>query len=266
MPFLDYESLELVPTDLREHAKTVENGNGKVRVNVVPASKIDEFRDNNIKLRKDFDDLTGKFTSLHAIVGDDPDTFTKNYAELQGISQRVKDGELKESRQIEEQLGKRTEEQRKSYDERLQQAAREQAVWRQKTESLDKALKQQFVTSAVKDGCMEPESGVDLRAISEITMIAQNVFEADEKGKLVAKDSAGQVVYGADGEPMKVQEWLQRMKDTKPFFFKTSNGGGGSGNVERKGFAGLSAAQMSKLTPAQKLAVANGEKVALPRG
>ena len=58
MPEIVFESLDKVPEGLREHAKEEE---GKVKVNVVPKNKLDEFRETNIKLAQERDSLKSAF-------------------------------------------------------------------------------------------------------------------------------------------------------------------------------------------------------------
>jgi hypothetical protein len=62
---------------------------------------------------------------------------------------------------------------------------------------------------------------------------------------------------------MTPKEWLARTRETKPFFFKSSNGGGAGGadNGTTKKLHGLDAKTVRTLSPGQKLALANGEKI-----
>lgn len=261
MPILNFDSLDLVPDGLREHAKAVDGGNGKVAVNVVPSVKIDEFRDNNIKLSKERDELRGQYEPLKAIVGDDIEGFSKSLDELRQTQQRVKDGELKETRSIEEALHKRTEELRKDYDGRLQAEGKEKAAWRQKHDALDNQYKRSLISSAIKDAAMESDSGVEPKAIGDIVNVGLPVFRISDDGKVIPYQGDGPI-YGADGtSPMTPREWIAKLKEDKPFFFKGSNGGGAGGDTTRK-VHGVDKAQVGKMTASERLALANGEKVA----
>lgn len=260
MPILNYDSLDVVPAELREFAKPVENGEGKVTVNVVSKTAIDEFRDNNIKLTKERDLLRTELDPLKAIVGENHEEFNTRLTELTQIAQRVKDGELKESRGIEEALHKRTEELRKDYDTRLQSEGKEKAAWRQKYDALEVKHKQTMVVSAIKDAAMESDSGVEPRAISEITMSALQVFKCDDHGRIIPYEGDAPI-YGSDGtSAMTPREWLARLKEDKPFFFKPSAGGGsgGDGNGGKK-VLGRSQQDVKGMTALQRLALANGE-------
>lgn len=262
MPILNYDSLDAVPKELREFAKTVEGAEGKVAVNVVPKTAVDEFRDNNIKLSKERDTLLEQLTPLKTIVGEDPTTFQQQLEELRATAQRVKDGELKESRAIEEQLARRTEELRKDYDNRLQTVGKEVAAWRTKAETLDSRYKQTLVASAIKDAAMQSDSGVEPKAISDITMSALGIFRCDDHGRIIPYEGDAPI-YGADGTtPMTPREWIGRLKEEKPYFFKASNGGGAGGDPAKK-VLNRTPEQIKAMTAAQRLELANGGKPTL---
>ncbi|HTH49504.1 MAG TPA: hypothetical protein VMB21_18455 [Candidatus Limnocylindria bacterium] len=258
MPNIVFDSLDQVPDEFKSIAKEVDGGNGKVAVNVVPKATVDEFRDKNIALSKERDGLVEKVTTYASIVGDDVESFAKNLEELRVTQQRVKDGELKEGRQIEEALGKRTEELRKEYDNRLQTVGKENAAWRDKYATLDQNFKRTLVASAIKDACVEADSGVEPRAIADIITSAYGTFRADDSGKVIPYDGEA-TIYGSDGvSPMTPKEWLARLKETKPFFFKPTQGAGSGGDTTKK-LAGFDRKAFDKLTPAQKLEAANNE-------
>lgn len=260
MPIIQYDTLDLVPDGLREYAKPID-GTDRVQVNVVSATKIDEFRDNNIKLSKERDDFRLKFEPLHSIIGDDIDGFTKNLTELQATAQRVKDGDLKESRSIEEALAKRTEELRKSYEDRLQAEGKEKAAWRQRHEALDLAYKHSQVSSYLKDAVLDPTSGVNTNASSDLVDVGLKVFKMEANGRITPYEGDAPI-YGTDGTtPMTAKEWVASMKEKKPYYFEGTGGGGagGGGAPAEKRTLGRTHADLKKMSAAERLAVANGD-------
>lgn len=258
MPLLQFESLDMVPEGLREHAKQVDGDASKVTVNVVPQAKIDEFRDNNIKISKERDELLERIGPLQAIIGEDAEAFVASLEELRLTQQRVKDGDLKEGRALEEALTKRTEELRRSMEERIQGEGKEKAAWKSKHDALDFRFKQSLVAASVKDACIAEGAGVDPRAIRDITQRALSVFQADDHGKLTAM--AGDApIYGADGmTPMTPSEWLVKLKEEAPYFFQGSNGGGAGGDPVHK-VHGRTTEQLKGMSASERLALANGE-------
>lgn len=263
MPVLSFDSLDAVPEGLREVAKTDE-ASGKVTVNVVAASKIDEFRDNNIKLSQERDGLASQLAPLKGLLGEfDYDAFKADLDDARLTRQRVKDGELKESRGIAEEVQKRTEEMRKSYEDQLQAKGREGAAWKTQAEQRDGQLKQQYVVNAIKDAASNSELGVVPSAIADVTHRALAIFKAGDDGKITpyAGDAP---IYGADGvSPMSPHEWLEKLRVEAPHFFKGTNGGGSNGGQgEKKIHLGgkMSTQDLANIKdPRQRLAAINGE-------
>lgn len=260
MPILTFESLDLVPEGLRESAKQAE-GSEQFTVNVVAANKIDEFRDNNIKISKERDALLQEVETLRPLVGENPEEFAQQLTELRAIAQRVKDGDLKEGRALEEALQKRTEEMRKQHGEQVAAISKERAAWQQRHDSLDQRYRQSLVSNAVTAAAMMPGSGVEPSAVQEIVRSALDVFRVDDGGR-IAPYQGDAPIYGADGvSPQTPAEWLQKLKDEKPFFFQMSNGGGAGGD-KTKTVHGKTTDQLKSMSAAERLAIANGEQSA----
>lgn len=258
MPILSFDSLDQVPEGLREHAKQAD-GSEKFTVNVVPKQAIDEFRDNNIKISKERDELLEKLAPLQAIVGEDPAAFGAELEELRLTRQRVKDGELKEGRALEEALAKRTEELRRTMEERIQSEAKDKVAWKQRHDDLDGRYRRSLVASAVRDAVLRGDSGVETTAVADVVERAQKIFRVDDHGKIVpfAGDAP---IYGADGvTPMTPSEWLAKLKEEAPHFFKGSNGGGAGGDQSVHKVHGRTADQLKGMSASERLALANGE-------
>lgn len=263
MPVLSYDSLESVPEGLRDVAKTHEDG--KVTVNVVPESRLSEFRDNNIAVSKERDTLRETLDKYKGIVGDDTAAFEQDLSELRVTRDRVVAGELKEGRQLEEAIGKRTEEMRKKFEEELQTKGRESAAWRQKHEVLDRQHRQTLVTQAIKDAATLAEAGVEPKAIGDVATRALQVFRVMDDGKIIPMNGDAPI-YGTNGvDPMTPLEWLSKLKEEAPYFFKGTHGGGAGGDTTKKNSFGMTHKEFSQMTPSQKLAIANKEPNAIQR-
>ena len=255
MPNITFDSLDAVPDDFKNIAKEVD---GKIVINVVPKATVDEFRDKNIDLSKKYDALVTEHTVLKGIVGEDPEAFTKSLEDMRVTQQRVKDGELKEGRQIEEATAKRTADMRADYEARLQAMGKEGAAWRQKYEGRDADFKKTLVASAIKDAAMEADSGVEPRAVNDIIASAFGTFRADDNGKIGAFDGDAPI-YGSNGvDTLTPKEWLAKLKETKPYFFKPTQGAGSGGDTTKK-ILGVDRAALKNMTPMQKLELANSE-------
>jgi hypothetical protein len=257
MPILTFEALDDVPEGLRDFAK--DHGDGKITVNVVPEAKLSEFRDNNINVSKERDTLLEQVSKLKGIVGEDPEAFEKDLAELRVTRDRVAAGDLRESRALEEALSKRTEEMRKKFEEELQTKGRELNAWRDKHSQLDRRYRDGQVIQAIKDAATTPESGVEPRAISDVAKRALEVFRVMDDGRMIPLN--GDVpIYGTNGvDPMTPGEWLQKLKEEAPYYFKGTQGGGAGGDNSKKGNHGMTFNDLKSLTAAEKLALANKE-------
>jgi hypothetical protein len=258
MPVLNFDSLEQIPEELRGSAKP-DTATGKIVLNVVAANKIDEFRDNNIRISKERDELANLLNPLRPVIGDDPAAFLAQLEELNALKQRVENGEIKESKGLDEVVAKRTEEMRKSLTDRIEAQARENGAWKKNYEELDGNYRRSLVTSAIKDVAMLADVGVDPRAMGDLTTKALGVFKVDDEGRIVAM--AGDApLYGPDGvSPMTPKEWLVKLKDEAPYFFKGSTGGGAGGDRTSK-VHGRTHAELKAMTASQRLALVNGEK------
>lgn len=256
MPDLFYSSLDQVPDGLREFALEAD---GKVKVSVVAKAKLDEFRENNVKLAKERDDLKTSVDKAKSIFGEDFDVASKELGDLRGVAQRVKDGELVENKGLDEALAERTKQMREGFETQIAERSREATAWKEKAGALDTRLKRTFIDRAITDVVLDPKSGVEPKAVTDILGRAYGVFQVSDDGKLTPK-SGDAVLYGQDGaSPMTPSEWVATLKDAAPHYFKGSSGGGASGG-DSKLPNGMSQAEYARLTPMQRLRMANGEK------
>lgn len=258
MPIFTFESLEQIPEGLRNYAKAEGE---KVQINLVPQEKLDEFRDTNINLVKERDELAKQVEILAPIVGESPSDFTQELTELRATAQRVKDGQLTDSRKIEEEVIRRTEDMKKSLEEQIRTAQREGANWKAKATEVEATYKRTLVNSAIKDAAIDPELGVLPGAIGDILARAQSVWRAQDDGRVLAYQGDLQL-YGADGgSPLTPKEWIAKLKDESPHYFKgTAGGGAAGGGGEQRGQHGKTQQELRSMKAVDKLALANGDK------
>lgn len=257
MPDLFYQTLDQVPEGLREFASETD---GKVKVSVVAKVKLDEFRENNVKLSQERDALKTAVEKARTVFGEDFDAAAKEFGDLRGVAQRVKDGELVENKGLDEALAERTKQMREGYESQVTERAREANAWKEKATALDTRLKRTFIDRAITDVVLDSKSGVEPKAVTDILGRAYSIFQVSDDGKLTPKNGDA-ILYGADGaSPMTPAEWVATLKDAAPHYFKGSSGGGASGG-DAKMPNGMSQAEFAKLSPMQRLRAANGEKV-----
>lgn len=254
MPEIFFDTLDQVPEEFREQAKEQDN---KIAVNVVLKSKLDEFRENNIKVSTERDDLAKKVEVLSGLVGEDAEAFAAELTELRETAQKVKDGKLKGDDTITREVETRVGQMRESYDAQLSKQAKETAAWKDKAIAAENKFKRSQVNAAVTNVVVAAESGVNSSALPDILERAAKVFHVQDDGNLIAKD--GEVtIYGGDGStPLTVSEWVEKLKETAPHFFKTSAGGGAGGNGGGRTPTGMSQEEFQKLPASKRLELAH---------
>ena len=264
MPKLSFESVDSVPEGLKEHATEVD---GKWIVDVSPTAKVTEFREKNISVSRERDSLQSLITKVQPIIGDDPDAFLATYHELQAIDQKVKDGTLTTSDKVTEAVEQRVTDMKRTLEERNAQTATREAAANKRAEAADAKYKQSLIDRAIISAVTDPRSGASGTAIQDILQRAYRVFKANDDGSVVAMDGELKMYSAEDGStPLSPMEWVTtKLKEQAPHLFRSSNGGGagggsgngggGSGQDER--FFGKSEEEFRKLSPVQKLALAN---------
>jgi len=165
---------------------------------------------------------------------------------------------LVENKGLEEALAERTTKMREEMQGEIQRHAGEAKQWRDKFGQTDTKLRQTYIDRAITDVVMDESSGIHGKALNDILGRAYGVFEVGDDGKLTAKRGDA-ILYGSDGAtPMAPKEWIATLKEDAPYFFKGSNGGGATGS-DGKIINGMTTAEIAKLSPEQRLAIANGE-------
>lgn len=253
MPIINFNSIDEVPAELREFAKT-DDDTGKVGVNVVPNAKLVEFREKNIDLSKQLEAVSPILDRVKKIAGDDLDSFESDLAGLRDISRRVQDGELKTDDQIENAVQDRIKVIRDGYENNSKAQAKEVNELNGRVATLTERLNRTVIDKEVTAAVLA-DSGINTTAIPDILQRSYGVFKIED-GKLVAKDGDA-TIFGANGaDSMTPTEWLVKLRDQAPHYFKGNAGGGAAGGKEEK-IGGMTAAQIAQLSPLQRLELAN---------
>ena len=190
----------------------------------VGKDKLDEFRNNNVKLLKDLE----KFKDV------DP----AKYQELLALAKKQEEKKLIDAGEIDKVVEQRVGEMKSTYEGQLKTLTEQNSVAQRQLESL-------LIDNAVRDAAVK--SGVQPTAVDDVLLRAKATFKIKD-GNAVPVDTQGNVVYGKDGTtPMSVVDWTTGLKKQAPHLFQGSQGGGaqgsGKGNVDT-----------SKLSSAQKIA------------
>lgn len=176
-----------------------------------PSGKVDEFRRNNIELRKE----------LERFEGIDPD----NVRKLQAQVTEGEEKQLLDAGKIDELVERRVARAREDYEREL--AAKKKAIEEATGQvgSLTDRLSGFMIDEAVNRSVAEiarvrPGAESDLRAR------ARAIFRVDPSTGGLMPDASGKVEYGKSGDPLTLKEWSQGLVDKAPHLFEAPKGAG----------------------------------------
>lgn len=258
MPDIKYASEDAIPEGLREFAKKADDGSYVVAV--VAKSKLDEFRDNNINIARERDELKNKVATFASIAGEDFDKFKDNVKTWQTTYQQVQDGKLKGSEAVETEVNRRLTEVKTNYENQLREAGQKVNTLEAARNEYEMKYKRSQIDREITNAVLHPESGINPAALPDILTRAYGFYHVSDDGKLVAKQGDA-VIYGADGvTPMQPKEWLGKVLEASPYFGKQSTGGGAAGAGGNKSYGGLAQAEFDKLPAHERLALARSAR------
>jgi hypothetical protein len=249
MPIISFEKKESIPDGLQDVA--VEK-DGKWTVDVAPSAKLAEFRDNNINLAKERDELKNQVETFSSIVGEDPAKFQEELSELRKTKTQVEDGKLKGSDAIEKEVAARVDAVKKGYEEQLQAAGQKLAEAVQVADQFKGLYTNTKLDSVISEAVLHEDSGLNPKAMADILTRARSTFVIEDGKVLPKKDGA--VVYGSDGAtPMSPLEWAKGLREQAPHLALKSAGGDAGDIDANKARGGLSQEDWNKLSGSEKL-------------
>lgn len=199
----------------------------------VAKSRLDEFRDNNVKLLKEKDALEARFKDI------DP----QKYAELLAKSKELEGKESITKAEMEDLVRDRIANTVAEYKDSI-------AALEKDKEGLTGQLAEALIDNQVR--MLGIKYGVREFADTDLVNRARTTFSLNEQNVPVAKDSKGGVIYGKDGQnPLTIEEWMQGQKEKDgTHLFTKSSGSGASGSNS----GGTRRIDASNMTPLQKIA------------
>lgn len=252
MPELIYEKAEDVPAAIKSLA--VEK-DGKFVANVVAKSELDDFRNRNIAVSTERDNLQSIIGRLTTDLSLDPeklDDFVTSQKEALETQQAVTDGKLVKDTSLAAAVEAKTSQMKQNYEAQINGLNTKVNDLTKTNGELKSGLNRSIVDRAVMEAINDPKSGANPAATRHILRDAYETFSVDENGKLTAKDADGNIKYGSDGATiLQPAEWLASQKEAMPFFFGDSQGGGAGGSGGSGGT--LTPAQLSAMSPEEKM-------------
>lgn len=186
---------------------------GKFSLNVeglVPKARLDEFRDNNIKLAQERDELRQRYEGIDE----------KKARELLAIAQNEKDKKLIEAGKVDELLAQRVDAMRTDYEEKLTSETTKSVKLQEKLESL-------LIDGALRDEAAK--AGVRASAIEDVLLRGRAVFKLVE-GKAMPFEN-DEIIYSKTGEPLRIEDWVKALSTHAPHLFEPNKGAGSRGGA-----------------------------------
>ena len=257
MPILKFKTKDEIPADFHD---IVTEKDGAFEINVVSSAKLDQFRENNIAVSKERDDLKKWKGERESIFGEATlDDFNKELTELRGTAQKVKDGTLTAKGDIEAEVTKRTETMRGTLEAQIAAKAGEAKSWKEKAEASESKLRMTIVDNAINSLAIDKKFGLNPKALPDVLARARGLFEVQADGSLVPKRN-GEILRGEDGtSPMTPSEWLVNLRKEAEYYFLGSNGGGATGDqgAGKANLGGYTEKDFNALSPIERLKIAN---------
>jgi hypothetical protein len=180
---------------------------------VVEKTKLDEFRNTNVALAKERDELKQRFEGI------DPEEVRKLAEEKLQLEEekQLKAGE------VEKVMEQRIRNLREEWDKQLKSLTAERDTLTSRLTAIQ--IDQGVITVATKRG-LRPT------AIPDITSRARLVFKLVNGAPRAFEGDGATVRYGKDGvTPMTLEEWVDAQVSDAPHLFESNAGGGAAGNA-----------------------------------
>lgn len=193
---------------------------------MVASTRIDEFRSNNLELKK----------SLERYEGIDPEKYRKMVEE----ENKRREKKLLDAGDVDKVVAERVATMKTEFETNL-------ANLTKANEGLNARLSSVLIDSTVKSAAVA--AGVMPSAVDDVVLRAKSTFQVKD-GNVVAVKANGELMYGKDGvTPLTIEEWVGSLKTTATHLFEGMRGSGAGG--ARPGPGGV---DTSKMTATQKIA------------
>lgn len=232
---------------------------GKFQLDVeglVESDKLDEFRSNNVELKKKIETLS---QTIEQYKGIDPKKAKEALDQLHALQEK----KLIDEGKIEELLTQRTERMKLEFAEQL--AAKDKMIGdlNGKVESSAKEKDRYIITNELSKAVDASELGFQsgVSALLEPQVLSQFAIR---DGKVVAVKPDGSLQFGKEGNPKTLTEFLGEVAKERPFLVRDSKGGGAV-NQTRGNNTGITLSDEQLRDPrAYRNAKAEAEKRGVP--
>jgi len=208
--------------------------------------KLQEFRDNNIKLMKEKDELESKLKSIGDPV---------KIEEMKRKLQQIEDKKMIEMGKLDELVDQKVARMKADFETQITKMTEALDTKDKDLVTVNEQLSSVLIDSEITKA-VTSVGGVRKDAMQDILARGRRVWRLEE-GKPVPKEG-DKLLYGKDGkQAMTFDEWAHILADTAPFLFEGSGGSGATGNQQVKVPTGK--VDWTKIPPNERLKMIHGE-------
>lgn len=178
----------------------------------VDIERLSEFRNNNVSLKAEIEELKNKFDGI------DP----AEYKDLKSKSDDLRDAKLIKSGELDKAVANRTKLMAEEHTKAITKATEENT--RLVARLTEVEINQAAISEAMKKGLRQT-------AVPDITARARSIFRLVD-GKVIAYEADGKTIkFGKDGStPYSISDWVEAQVTDAPHLFEASGGGGAGGS------------------------------------
>lgn len=193
-------------------------------------AKIKQFRDNNVKYKRDMEKLT---TDMEKFKDIDPAKYAEAMEAYNKISQ-LEEAEALKKGDLDGVFKKRSAAMEESHGKAIKAKDGELTTERTRRQALENRLSEYEIDQALTTALSA--KGFRLRPAAQDDFITRGrkTFTLDADGKKIPKDAKGEVWYGKNGDPITPDEWVEKLVETADHLFEPSQGGGAKGGDRGK--------------------------------
>ncbi len=147
------------------------------------------------------------------------------------LKQDLEEKKLRDAGEFDKALEQRVTAMRTEHEKERQKLEQELAA-------KNSRLSELLIDNALSAAAMSKDAGVLPRAIPTVIKLAKDAWKLDKDGKPVAMNG-DQPIYGKDGNPISMEEWISNLKTDHDYLFGQATGGGAqnshnTGNPKKK--------------------------------
>lgn len=211
---------------------------------MVSKKELSEFRDNNIALKKQIEEITEKFKDI------DPEEYTN----MKKAAEEAADKKLLDEGDLEAVVEKRVDQMKKDFESRIATLTEDRDAHKASAaESLER-LSKELIDSKITQAVMRKDLGAFKSEHLQDALARGRAVWRLVDGEPVPYGSDGGVRFGKDGKSqMTVDEWAEELTQTTPGFWESSQGGDAPGSKKNQGNTQQDRERMASLNPVERM-------------